>query len=476
MSKDLALKDSNGREQLHRGADEDRHRVQELDCVDELAALGEVVDDLDLRVLSKGGIAQRADRGEDDRDDDHDEPEEPLEALRLGHGRLDGKDQADALEREDGGANHQRVLFRVEQDDRLVDAVGREGRDVVLVDVSETKENAHIGQQGDGAKLGNVADPGERHQNNHLDRYQGANGQRAASVGDGGEKGQNVLGHKDDAGADEAQLRQGDGPEDEVAHALAGNGVAQLSVAPAHLLLALEQQVEGHHGDGRHGDHGDGREEDAAIVERARQEHDACADKGLDQGEEGLGGAGVGGARGSRGAGIGAAAEQRCPLVGLALLFVGYGLLVRVGKILAGKVSVEIEKLDKVPCNGQPGRHEVVAAGLAQKGPTEAARDELVADRQAVGVGGELSGSMEGRGALVHLVADAGIELEEVAVHVAALQLQRRFACRRGGSGGVSRRRRISTCRGAAIELGGVAGRQVVGYDFGFAWPLVGRG
>ncbi|KAG7145342.1 hypothetical protein HYQ46_005917 [Verticillium longisporum] len=98
--------------------------------------------------------------------------------------------------------------------------------------------------------------------------------------------------------------------------------------------------MEGHHRYGGNHDHGEGREENAAVLERFRQEHDAGADEGLQQREEGLHGAGISGSDVTRRL---AAWQQRPPLPGvfcILLFIILNGLVVRIGQVLAGKRAV----------------------------------------------------------------------------------------------------------------------------------------
>ncbi len=238
---------------------------------------------------AEGGVAEGPDRGVDDGDDDHDHAEEPLEVLRGLHRRLDRQDQPDALEGEDGGADRQRVVLRVEQDDRLVDALGRDRADVVVVDVREADRDEDVGQQRRGAQLGDVADEGERDQDDQLQEDQRGGREGAAAAADGLEEGQHVLRREDDAGADEADLRERDGAEDQPAHPVPHDQLADVAVAAAVVLLALQQQAERHHRQRRDTEQGDGREENAAVVERLGEKHDAGADEPLQEREEGLG-------------------------------------------------------------------------------------------------------------------------------------------------------------------------------------------
>lgn len=137
-AKELKLDGTHSREELHRGTDQDGHGVQELYGVDELAGLGEVGDDLDGDVLAEGAIAQHADGGEDDGDDGHDDQEQLAEVLGMLHARLDGQDEADALESEDRGADRHGPVAGVELLDGRVEAAHlADPGDVVPVDVGQ---------------------------------------------------------------------------------------------------------------------------------------------------------------------------------------------------------------------------------------------------------------------------------------------------------------------------------------------------
>lgn len=151
VAEDAALEDTHGREQLHRVADQHGQRVQELHCVDEPRVLREIVDDLNLRTVAEGRVAQRPDRREDARDDEHHQPQQRLELLRVTHRRVDGNDEPDALERENGGADGQGVGLGIEQLDGGAHTIGGQVADVVLPDVAEPDEDEGVGEGGRGA-------------------------------------------------------------------------------------------------------------------------------------------------------------------------------------------------------------------------------------------------------------------------------------------------------------------------------------
>ena len=145
FAKEGRFDDADGREELHGCADEDGHWVEELHGVDELAGLREIGDDFDAGVVAEGGIAEGADGGEDDGYDDHDDVEEAGELLRLRHWGLDGEEQADAFEGEDGGADGECKIVGVEQLDCWMQAVRSEGGDVVVPDVDQAEEDEDVG-------------------------------------------------------------------------------------------------------------------------------------------------------------------------------------------------------------------------------------------------------------------------------------------------------------------------------------------
>ncbi|GJC91331.1 hypothetical protein ColKHC_00157 [Colletotrichum higginsianum] len=505
VAEDLALEDAHGREQLDGVADEDGEGVHELDGVDEAAVLRVVVDDFDLCAVAKGGVAEGADGGEDAGDEQHDAGQQRLKVLGLLHAGLDGDDEADALKGEDGGADGEGVGARVEEADGGVHAAGGEGRDVVPPDVGDADDDEDVGQQGGGPQLGDVADEGERDDDEGLQGDEGGRAERVGAAGDGLEEGEPVVGDEDEAGADEADLGEGDGGEDEGAQARAGDAVAEVAVAAAVAGAALEEEVERGHGDGGDDEHGQRREEDAAVLEGLGQEHDARADEGLERREEGLCRRGVAGlAREPRGP----APAEEGPGLGrgttgslaprlfvvvvtvVVLLVVGLdGLLVRVGQVLAGEGAVEVEELDKVARDGQVGGRE--AALLHDELAAEALGHEHVRGGRQVGLVAGLGAARvgEGLGSLDALLA--GRDLEEVAVDVAAGEEKgRRLFLLLGGLvvvvvvvvvivvgpagrgevrgrvGGLARQ--VAVGEGAdAVEAGAVAGREVVRDDGG---------
>lgn len=284
VTKQPALEDTHGGEELDGVADKDGEGVEELHRVDKARALGEVVDDFDLGAVAKGGVAECADRGEDAGDDEHDQPQEVLELLRLAHGGMNGDDEADALEGEDGGADGEGVGARIEQLDGGTHAVRDEVGDVVLPDVAEADHDKGIGEGGGGAELRDVTDEAQRDQQQGLQGDEGLDAKRVGAVCDCRQEAEPVVGDEDETCADEAQLRQGDAGQDDVTHPGAGDGLADLTVGATTGCPALEQKVEGPHGDGGDGDETHGREEDTTVVEGLGQEHDAGAHECLEEG------------------------------------------------------------------------------------------------------------------------------------------------------------------------------------------------
>ena len=64
--------------------------------------------------------------------------------MRFFHGRLDGKDEADAFERENRTSDCEREVARVEKSDGVVEAFVGDGKDVEVVDVAQSEENADV--------------------------------------------------------------------------------------------------------------------------------------------------------------------------------------------------------------------------------------------------------------------------------------------------------------------------------------------
>lgn len=254
MAKDAALEDTHGGEQLDGVSDEHSEGIEELDGVDKARVLWEVVDDLDLGLVTKVGVAEGADGGEDAGDDEHDQAQEVLELLRVAHGGVDWDDEPDALEGEDGGANGQGVGARIEELDSGTHALGDEVGDVVLPDVAEADEDEGVGEGGGCPQFGDVADEAQRDQQQGLQGDEGLDAERVGAVGDGGQEAEPVVGDEDETGAHEAQLRQGDAGQDDVAHPGAGDGLTDLTVGAASGHPTFEQQVEGPHGDDGDGD------------------------------------------------------------------------------------------------------------------------------------------------------------------------------------------------------------------------------
>lgn len=269
-------------------------------------------------------------------------------------------------------------------------------------------------------------------------------------MGDGVEEGEPVIRDKDETRADKPELGEGDACEDDGTHALACNGLANVAVAAADGGAALEEQVEGPHGDGGDGDEAEGGEEDAAVFESLGQEHDACADKGLEKRKKGFCCAGVA----LFGHGLASlvpwAAHERTGLVGAFILVVVVVaragtittttaflvrhqvrvLIIRISQVLTGKGSIQVQKLDKVAGDGDAGAtmeagpatslllvalQHVVAAealGLGKLGGGHVGvRAEQVRGGGAVRMG-------KGHGAL-HVGFDG--DAEEVAVNIATL-------------------------------------------------------
>lgn len=207
LAEERGLEDAGGGEELDRGTDEDGHGVEELDGVDEGAGLRVVADDLDGGIGAEGGVAEGANGGEDDGDDDHDEVEELGEVLWVLHGGLDGQEEANAFESEDRGADGEGPGRGVEELDGGVHAGAGEGRDVIVPDVDQADEDEDVGEHGEGAEAGDVADQGQGHEDDDLQAYECDDAERVGMArSDGVEKGEEVFGGEDHAGADEADL------------------------------------------------------------------------------------------------------------------------------------------------------------------------------------------------------------------------------------------------------------------------------
>ena len=188
---------------------------------------------------AEGGVAEGADGGEDEGDDEHDGVEEAGEVVRVGHGGLDGEKETDAFEAEDGGADGQGEIAGVEELDGWIGAVRGERGEVVVPDVDEAEEDEDVGEEGRGAEFGYVADEGEGDEDDELDCYEGRSAQWSrGGRSDGVEERGQVLGHEDDAGADETDLGDGDGSEDQSAEPGASDHGGQVAVAAPVALSA----------------------------------------------------------------------------------------------------------------------------------------------------------------------------------------------------------------------------------------------
>lgn len=200
--------------------------------------------------------------------------------------------------------------------------------------------------------------------------------------------------------------------------------------------------------EGPHGDSGDEHEtqrgeEDTAVAEGLGKEHDTRSYEGLQQGEEGLGSARIAllpqHAGGPPAHVLGTPTDERAVLSRLLVilgLVVRGGLVVcsdgvlvvRVGKVFTSKGTVEIQKFDKVPGNGDAGATREAGARppvVLQDVVTTEALDLIdLGDGQMVvrelcpiWVG-------EGHGALDARMLFLGGDFEQVAMDVTTLEME----------------------------------------------------
>ena len=92
------------------------------------------------------------------------------------------------LEGENGGANHQRIPVGVEEDNRFGHAFGRELRNVVIVDITQTNHDAYVSKEGSGSQLGDVSNTSEWYENRDLDENDGRRRERLPALADGSEE------------------------------------------------------------------------------------------------------------------------------------------------------------------------------------------------------------------------------------------------------------------------------------------------
>lgn len=152
---------------------------------------------------------------------------------------MDGDDEADAFESEDAGADGEGVCGGVEEAYAGVDAARGEGGDVKVPDVEQADEDEGVGEGGCGAELGDVANEGERDEEQGLEGDEGRGAERVGAVGDGVEEGEPVVGDEDEPCADEAELRKSDTGEDDGAHAGARDRLANVTITTANSGTAL---------------------------------------------------------------------------------------------------------------------------------------------------------------------------------------------------------------------------------------------
>jgi hypothetical protein len=168
----MAFKNTHRREELHWCANEHGDTVDELDGIDDWGILRVVGDDLDLGVHAKCGVAKSADRREDYGNETHDDIQQFREVLRRAHRSLNRKYEANSFEGEDCGPNGKGIMLWIEELDCWGDTICEKSQDVVVVDVSDSYQDADISQQGGSAKFGDVANEGERDKERDLDGYE----------------------------------------------------------------------------------------------------------------------------------------------------------------------------------------------------------------------------------------------------------------------------------------------------------------
>lgn len=171
---DTSLNDTDAREQHQRSGQEDGNNVKDLNRIFAgllaTSAMGQVVKQDGLDSVTVGGISQASETDQQSTDGREHNGQCAGELLGVGHAAANGDDHADTLVGEDGSTDKETEILLVEEhqwggralvDDQLLDVVG--------IQINQTNNDAQVGDQGTGAELGNVADQGERDQNDKED-------------------------------------------------------------------------------------------------------------------------------------------------------------------------------------------------------------------------------------------------------------------------------------------------------------------
>lgn len=358
--KQLRLDDTDGGEDLQWSGQQDGARVEQLDRVDEAVLLGQVEEDDRLRLGAVGGVGDGAHGDEEDADDDHDEEEDAGELLRVLHRLLDGDDETNALKGEDGGADEEGPALVVEHDD-VGDAVGRQRDDVVVEQVGEADEDEGVGDEGREAELANVAQQGKGEEDDHLHENQVRDADGRFAVGDGLDKGLQVLRGEDDVGGDEANLAQHNRGENDGAHPFTVEDAAHVTKGALNLQTGGDEEHEAVVAQARDPKQHEVTKQHAAAEVRAREEQDAGADKGLEEEQGGVHGAVLAAAAAHLALALALGrGQQRAVLHGLVVVvfvivvvargkvLVGAERLVVFLELFTGKVAVDGQKLEKV--------------------------------------------------------------------------------------------------------------------------------
>lgn len=154
-AKQLLRGDFNGRVDLQGCREQDSKRVDELHAVDQLVVLGHVQNDDGLGFTSIGGIGKCTHRDENDCYGNHDDSEHTRKFGRVLHAGLNGDDETNTLEGEDGCANEKCPVILVELDNVGNAVVVGESEDIVVVEIYQAKDDEKIRNQ---SQLLNVVD------------------------------------------------------------------------------------------------------------------------------------------------------------------------------------------------------------------------------------------------------------------------------------------------------------------------------
>ena len=251
--------------------------------LDEGIVLRHVEEDNGLGMGAERGVREGAGAEKDDGNADHDEAEDAGELGGILHGGLDGDDETDAFEGEDGGADEERPGTAVELHDVGGPVVRYQGREVVIVEIDKSKDNQCVSNKYEFLEIMDLPDERDGHEEEHLAKNEPADINVPLTFGDGKEERLEIFRDKNDVGGDETDLTYYQRKVDHVFKPGAVEVFSHLTKRLPNDQPGASEQAEAVIAETRDGKKDDIAEHHPTVVKRAREEKDASADKGLQQ-------------------------------------------------------------------------------------------------------------------------------------------------------------------------------------------------